>query len=207
MNECMNETMEPKKFYQKNWFMYVWLILFPPVGIILLWTFHRAKDMENKVVITAAFTVWFVVLMVSSGGFSKGANDGIDKATSNTMQEQPVVQPTQEQTEPQKVEIDPVDFMMCMGNMKLVVENVVGEKFVHTAFDVKSFGVVDGITTVKAQYLPDGAGTVSNKVDITVVKEGNVYTTTEIMLAGNVVLHPETLPQEYVVNIDTGQEA
>ena len=207
MNECMNETMEPKKFYQKNWFMYVWLILFPPIGIILLWTFHRAKGMENKVVITAVFTAWFVVLMVSSGGFSKGANDGIDKATSNTMQEQPVVQPTQEQTELRKVEIDPVDFVMCMGNMKLVVENVVGEKFVHTAFDVKSFGAVDGITTVKAQYLPDGAGTVSNKVDITVVKEGNVYTTTEIMLAGNAVLHPETLPQEYVVNIDTGQEA
>ena len=207
MNECTNETTEPKKFYQKNWFVYTWLILFPPIGIILLWMFHRTKDMEKKVVITAVFAVWFVVLMASSGGFSQGVNDGIDKATNSAAQEQPTVQSTQEQTDPHKVEVDPIDYIMCMGNMKLVVENVVGEKFVHTAFDVKSFSTVDGITTVKAQYLPDGAGAVSNKVDITVVKEGNVYTTTEIMLAGNVVLHPETLPQEYVVNIDTGQEA
>lgn len=197
---------EKKRFYQKDWFMYIWLILFPPAGIVLLWAFHRTKEIEKKVIITAVFLVWFVVLLVSSGGFSNGVTDGIEKATSVTVQQQ-TTQPEPKTEEVQKVDIDPVDYVMCMGNMKLVVENVVGENFVHGAFDVKNSATVNGATTMEAQYMPDGAGKTATKVDITVVKQGNVYTTTEIMLAGNVAINVDNLSPDIVQNVDTGQGA
>ena len=52
-----------KMFYQKNWFVWLWLILFPPIGLILLWVCHKDKKKKTKIILSVVFTIWFVILM------------------------------------------------------------------------------------------------------------------------------------------------
>ena len=40
-----SEQQGNRRFYQKAWFMWVFLIIFPPVGIFLLW---KHKILKNR---------------------------------------------------------------------------------------------------------------------------------------------------------------
>lgn len=57
---------EKKKFYQTKWFLWLWLIVFPPIGIILLWTCHKQKKKESRIVLSVVFIIWFIILMVAT---------------------------------------------------------------------------------------------------------------------------------------------
>lgn len=57
------------KFYQKNWFIYLMLLLFPPVGIILLWIFNQ-KSSKFKIIISAISSIWFIMILISGKTFS-----------------------------------------------------------------------------------------------------------------------------------------
>lgn len=61
---------EKRKFYQKKWFLWLWLIIFPPVGIILLWTVHKTMKKVTKIILSVAFALWFLILMVGMSGDS-----------------------------------------------------------------------------------------------------------------------------------------
>lgn len=63
---------EKKRFYQKKWFLWLCLIIFPPVGIILLWTIHKSMKKVTKIVLSVVFALWFLMLMV---GMSGGSSD------------------------------------------------------------------------------------------------------------------------------------
>lgn len=61
---------EKKRFYQKKWFLWLWLIVLPPVGIILLWTVHKAMKKKTKVILSVVFALWFVILIGASNNSS-----------------------------------------------------------------------------------------------------------------------------------------
>jgi len=58
------KTNEVKpKFYETNWFMWLTLILFSPVGIVCMWKYKRFPDTTRKI-LTAVFSLYFVGMMM-----------------------------------------------------------------------------------------------------------------------------------------------
>lgn len=55
--------MEKEKtiFYKSNWFMWICLILLPPIGIILLWLFHKDTKKTTRIILTILFVLWFII--------------------------------------------------------------------------------------------------------------------------------------------------
>ena len=51
-----------EKFYEKNWFMWVTLILFAPVGIFLMWKYKRFGKVP-RVVLSCVFAICFLVVL------------------------------------------------------------------------------------------------------------------------------------------------
>ncbi|WP_371017972.1 hypothetical protein [Pseudalkalibacillus sp. JSM 102089] len=52
------EQQGNRRFYQKAWFMWVFLIIFPPVGIFLLWK-HKIFKKSTRFVLTAVGVLYF----------------------------------------------------------------------------------------------------------------------------------------------------
>lgn len=75
------------KFWQKQWFTWLTLILCPLVGIIILWACNKTFDKKKKSVLTFIFVVWFLILC--------GTNNS---KTTTTEQPKPVQQEEQIQT-------------------------------------------------------------------------------------------------------------
>lgn len=59
---------EKRKFYQKKWFLWLWLIVFPPVGIILLWTVHKTMKGKTKIILSVVSVLWLIMLMTDTSG-------------------------------------------------------------------------------------------------------------------------------------------
>lgn len=60
------------RFYETNWFLWLSLILFTPLGIFVLWKFHADETPKVKMIVTIIFIVFFVgVLFVGSNVFDK----------------------------------------------------------------------------------------------------------------------------------------
>lgn len=70
---------EKKRFYQKKWFLWLWLIVFPPVGIILLWTVHKTMKKGTKILLSVVFALWFIILMVATNGDSSETPTGTEQ--------------------------------------------------------------------------------------------------------------------------------
>ena len=78
---------EKKRFYQKKWFLWLWLIILPPVGIILLWTVHKTMKKKTKVILSVVFALWFIILMVAASGDSSDTPTNTGNDTPQTEQE------------------------------------------------------------------------------------------------------------------------
>ncbi|NQX60563.1 hypothetical protein [Paenibacillus qinlingensis] len=52
-----------KKFYKTTWFIWVMMLLVPPIGIILLWQKRQYKP-QTMGILSAVFGVYFIVMMV-----------------------------------------------------------------------------------------------------------------------------------------------
>ena len=61
---------EKKRFYQAKWFLWLWLILFPPVGIVLLWVCHKEMKKVSRIILSVVFVIWFIILMAATQGSS-----------------------------------------------------------------------------------------------------------------------------------------
>ena len=53
-----SEQQGNRRFYQKAWFMWVFLIIFPPVGIFLLWK-HKIFKKPTRFVLTTVGVLYF----------------------------------------------------------------------------------------------------------------------------------------------------
>lgn len=54
-----------KKFFKKNWFIYLMLFVFPPVGIILLWIYNQ-KSAKTKTILSVASAIWLIIALSTS---------------------------------------------------------------------------------------------------------------------------------------------
>ncbi len=59
----MNETVKTP-FYKKVWFMVLISVLFPIVGIILMWNFKKEWNKVIKIVLTVIASLWMLILLV-----------------------------------------------------------------------------------------------------------------------------------------------
>lgn len=64
-----------KRFYESNLFMWVCLIIFPPIGLILLWICHGEKRKITKIILTVVFALWSIPLFAGVFGETNGAVD------------------------------------------------------------------------------------------------------------------------------------
>ncbi|NLA43534.1 VanZ family protein [Candidatus Saccharibacteria bacterium] len=65
------------KFYQRNWFIWLSLILFAPLGIILLWTQKKYK-LFPRIALSVIFLVFFIAILPKGNG-----NESIKNITAN----------------------------------------------------------------------------------------------------------------------------
>lgn len=72
------------KFYNTKWFMWLWLIFFPPVGLILLWTCHKQTKQKTKIILSIVFALWFFILISAMGDET---NETSDDTTSQTQEQ------------------------------------------------------------------------------------------------------------------------
>lgn len=72
-----NNINEKSQFYTQSWFMWCMLIIFPPLGIFLMWKFHKEMKKNLKIILTICFSLFFIICISST---QKGENT----TTSNT---------------------------------------------------------------------------------------------------------------------------
>ena len=92
---------------------------------------------------------------------------------------------------------------VCRALTKRFIENVVMEDYSMLAFNVEDFELdANDNGTIKILYLPSNAGNGSTKVNLTVSKNGNIYTIESALLSGLYELDMNMVPEEYKVFIE-----
>lgn len=93
--------MENKtKFYQKTWFMWIMLVFFAPVGIALLWIYHKKYSTNIKIILSVVFGIFFVFVLLTSK--DNGSDTNIIETTQSSTQnkevqkKKPTIQPDAE---------------------------------------------------------------------------------------------------------------
>lgn len=51
-----------EKFYKRNWFIYLMLFIFPPVGIILLWIYNK-RSTKAKAILSVISAIWLIIAL------------------------------------------------------------------------------------------------------------------------------------------------
>lgn len=71
--------MEKKKVkaFQSKWFLWFTLLLFPPLGISVLWAYHKNMNVPVKVVLTMLsvglfIVIWLPLLQAAATGIRAG---------------------------------------------------------------------------------------------------------------------------------------
>ena len=77
---------EKVKFYKSKWFMWVCLILLPPVGIVLLWVFHKNMKKITRIILTIIFAFWCLILFVCASGDTSDMQTNPVTTTQQTIQ-------------------------------------------------------------------------------------------------------------------------
>lgn len=90
------------KFYQKNWFIWLCLIVFAPLGIILLWTQKKYKPF-TRVILSVVFLIFFIIIL-PTGESNEPASNNIANNTLSTLSasESPVTQEEDPEEEPEE---------------------------------------------------------------------------------------------------------
>ena len=52
------------KFYEQQWFMWIMLVFFAPVGIFLMWKFNTTLQKKTKIILTVVFAIFFLAISV-----------------------------------------------------------------------------------------------------------------------------------------------
>ena len=85
------------KFYEQQWFMWIMLVFFAPVGIFLMWKFNTTLQKKTKIILTVIFAIFFLVVAV--GGDSEPTTT--DNPSSNN---------SNNTTEVSKKKVEVIDF-------------------------------------------------------------------------------------------------
>ena len=79
---------DKKKFYEARWFLWLFLILFPPIGIILIWTVHKDMKKKKKIILSVIFAIWFIILVVAMNEDNSTTDNKVDKQQETSVKEQ-----------------------------------------------------------------------------------------------------------------------
>lgn len=60
-----NDLNLKKEFYKEKWFMWVMLIVFAPVGIILMFKYNNSLPGKTKKILSIVFAIFFLFVLVS----------------------------------------------------------------------------------------------------------------------------------------------
>lgn len=71
------------KFYEKQWFMWVMLVFFAPVGIFLMWKFNNTFQKKTKIILTIVFAIFFIIV-ASNSGENTATNDSSSSNNNNS---------------------------------------------------------------------------------------------------------------------------
>jgi len=101
--------MENKtSFYKTKWFMWVMLVIFAPVGIPLMWIYHKEEFSKNvKILLSVASAVFFIIILVVDINSPDNAENTQTTQTTEEPEitEEPTIKPTEEPTEePEKLQ-------------------------------------------------------------------------------------------------------
>ncbi len=69
------------KFYEQQWFMWVMLIFFAPVGIFFMWKFNDKMKKNTKIILSVVFGFIFLIMMFSGG--EETTNDNSSSINNN----------------------------------------------------------------------------------------------------------------------------
>ena len=190
---------QKQKFYKAKWFLWVWLIFFPPIGLILLWACHKQMKMAARITLSVVFTLWFIILMVGRNGAKDGYNDGLQAVN------QPITTPqvTQGIESPSKSQspkgLPTLIDGSCRAMTKKFVEGVVEEDYSMLAYNVEEFDLDESENgTIKILYLPSNAGNGATKLNLTITKNGSTYKIQYALLSGLYEVELDKLSQEYI---------
>lgn len=106
-----------KKFYQRNWFLWLWLLIFPPIGLVLLWTCYKEKKKKTKIILSIVFVIWFIIL------FSATSSD----TEENTQNKEENVQNVEENTQNTPEILVNVSTDMFLKDVKSAIQDDIGE--------------------------------------------------------------------------------
>lgn len=59
---------ENKKFYQKDWFTILTLVIFWPIGLIIMWT-NKTFNMAARIIITIFFALCIIISVTDNNNF------------------------------------------------------------------------------------------------------------------------------------------
>ena len=62
------EVKKSTDFYKKEWFMWLMLFIFAPVGIFLMFKFNEKLSKKIKIILSIIFGILFIIIVASSGG-------------------------------------------------------------------------------------------------------------------------------------------
>lgn len=65
VKEKQEKTEDKVKFYQQQWFMWIMLVFFAPVGIILMWKFNNTMKKNTKIILSIVFGIFFLIMAFS----------------------------------------------------------------------------------------------------------------------------------------------
>lgn len=78
--ENNNKIKEEQKFYEQKWFMWLMLILFGPVGILLMWKFHPELKKNTKIILTIIFALLFIIIITGMNDEETNNNNSDSKS-------------------------------------------------------------------------------------------------------------------------------
>lgn len=179
------------KWYEKTWFTWLTLIIFPPLGIFLLWK-YRDYTPKTKKILTVVFAIWLVFSVVNS-------NDN----KQNSPQEAPATQTVQQE------EKLPDDVKAIQDETKLTAEQSkqVAEVLKQCGFDeftIKYDSTLDNIAKKdeKGYVLTYKDMAPAPEILMSITPDGNVY---QIIYNGNYIYNNGAVQskiQDYYISID-----
>lgn len=70
-----SKNSENAKFYEQEWFMWIMLILFAPLGIFFMFKFNKRLSQKSKIIISILFAILFLIVIVGNSNNSTSIDD------------------------------------------------------------------------------------------------------------------------------------
>ena len=81
--EQQKKVEDKTKVYTQTWFMWVMLIIFPPIGIFLMWKFNFELEKKTKIILSIVFGLLFILLLTSNTNEASDNNGKIYNSGTN----------------------------------------------------------------------------------------------------------------------------